>query len=176
MRGARIALFLLMAVDVLVVAAKARAQTCFRACLAERVKGSDVTDDRIRFQMTTCRDLCEEESRARRDASAIGRNLETCEPKPVSEAEFKALRSASASFLVYAQAFTWDIHNVLPGKIIRKVEISYPTMDLDEATATGGGTVLPGETETLLINGVFDGYPAMHYALKVRAVYACPSD
>jgi hypothetical protein len=157
-------------------AGEARAQTCFRACISERVKGSDVTDDMIRFQMTTCRDLCEEESSEKRTASGVGRNLAACDPQPLSAAEFKALRSASSSFLVYAHAFTWDIHNVLPHKIIRKVEISYPTLDLDETTATGGGTVLPGETATILINGVFDGYPAMHYALKVKAVYACPSE
>ena len=151
-------------------------QTCFRACVSQRVKGSDVTDDMIRFQMTVCRDLCEEESREKQAASGVGRNLAACEPQPVSENEFKALRSASSSFLIYAHAFTWDIHNVLPHKIIRKVEISYPTLDLDETTATGGGTVLPGETATILINGVFDGYPAMHYALKVKAIYACPRD
>jgi len=154
----------------------ASAQTCFRGCIAQRVKGADITDDMIRFQMTTCRDDCEEESRAKRASLGIGRTLEDCDPQPVTDAEFKALRSASASFLVYAHAFTWDVHNILTGKIIRKVEISYPTMDLDETIATGGGTVLPGETQTILINGVFDGYPAMHYALKVRAVYACPSD
>ena len=172
----RVVLFLLVTLGSFVNAREASAETCFRACLGERVKGSDVTDDMIRFQMTVCRDLCEEESRARQISSGIGQNLEACEPEPVSEAEFKALRTASASFLVYAHAFTWDIHNILAHKIIRKVEISYPTLDLDETTATGGGTVLPGETQTLLINGVFDGYPAMHYALKVRAIYACPSD
>ncbi|MBV9568471.1 MAG: hypothetical protein JO172_10060 [Hyphomicrobiales bacterium] len=176
MRDKRIAPLLVAALATFIGTHLARAQTCFRACIAQRVKGSDVTDDMIRFQMTTCRDDCEEESEIKRGSLGIGRNLETCEPQPVSENEFKALRSASASFLVYAHAFTWDIHNILPGKIIRKVEISYPTMDLDETTATGGGTVLPGETATILINGVFDGYPAMHYALKVRAVYACSVD
>jgi hypothetical protein len=167
---------ILVTLGACVGAGEAKAQTCFRACVAQRVKGSDVTDDMIRFHMTVCRDLCEEESRANRVASGIGPNLEACEPQPVSEAEFKTLRSASASFLIYAHAFTWDIHNILPHKIVRKVEISYPTLDLDETTATGGGTVLPGETQTLLINGVFDGYPAMHYALKVKAIFACPSD
>ena len=172
----RVAFLLFVTFGALVSSADARAQTCFRACLAERVKGSDVTDDMIRFQMTVCHDLCEEESRAKQISSGSGQKLEACEPQPVSEAEFKMLRSASASFLIYAHAFTWDIHNVLAHKVIRKVEISYPTLDLDETTATGGGTVLPGETQTVLINGVFDGYPAMHYALKVRAIYACPSD
>jgi len=176
MRGERLALFLLGMLGFFVGAGEARAQTCFRACMAQRVRGSDVTDDMIRFQMTACRDLCEEQSRTQRLSSGIGRNLGTCEAQPVSDAEFKALRSASASFLIYAHAFTWDIHNVLADKIIRKVEISYPTLDLDETTATGGGTVLPGETQTVLINGVFDGYPAMHYALKIKAIYACRSE
>ncbi len=176
MHRGRLVLFLLAMLCLLIGAGEARAQTCFRACVAQRVKGGDITDDMIRFQMTVCRDMCEEESRTKHVASGTGGNLEACEPQPVSESEFKALRSASSSFLLYAHAFTWDIHNVLPRKIIRKVEISYPTLDLDETTATGGGTVLPGETATLLINGVFDGYPAMHYALKVKAIYACPVD
>jgi hypothetical protein len=173
----RLALIVAAAVATMVGSGRAdAAETCFRACMAQRIKGSDVTDDTIRYQMTVCRDMCEEEGREKRASLGVGKGLATCEPQPVSESEFKALRSASPSFLIYAHAFTWDIHNVLPRKIIRKVEISYPTLDLDETTATGGGTVLPGETSTFLINGVFDGYPAMHYALRVKAVYACPAD
>jgi hypothetical protein len=177
MRGDRLAFFLFVTLATFVGAGEAKAErTCFRACISERVKGSDVTDDMIRFRMTMCREACEEENLAKLAETGLDRKLATCEPQPLSEAEFKALRSASASFLIYADAFTWDIHNILPHKIIRKVEISYPTLDLDETTATGGGTVLPGETATILINGVFDGYPATRYALKVRAVYACPVD
>jgi hypothetical protein len=174
MRAVRLALT--VAVLATIGSGRANAETCFRACLSARVKQSDVTDDMIRSQMATCREACEEQIRAKLDGSGLDRKIAICEPQPISESEFKSLRSASPSFLIYAHAFTWDIHNVLPRKVIRKVEISYPTMDLDETTATGGGTVLPGETATILINGVFDGYPAMHYAMKVKAVYACPID
>ncbi|MFI5013509.1 MAG: hypothetical protein ACHQAY_14295 [Hyphomicrobiales bacterium] len=154
----------------------AQTQTCFRACLASKVKQSDVTDDMIRFQMTQCRDACDDESRAKAVQLGLDRKIAGCEPQPVSDAEFKALRAASASFLTYANSFTWDVHNILPGKVIRKVEIAYPTLDLDETIATGGGIVLPGETATMLINGVFEGYPAMRYGMKVRALYACSID
>jgi hypothetical protein len=151
----------------------AQAQTCFRSCLASRMKQSDITDDMIRYQMTLCRNGCEEASHAKLVALGLDKKIGACEPQPVSDAEFKALRSASASFFTYANSFTWDISNVLPRKVIRKVEIVYPTLDLDDTVATGGGTVLPGETATVLINGVFEGYPAMRYALRIRAVYAC---
>jgi hypothetical protein len=137
------------------------------------MKQSDITDDMIRYQMTLCRNGCEEASHAKLVALGLDKKIGACEPQPVSDAEFKALRSASASFFTYANSFTWDISNVLPRKVIRKVEIVYPTLDLDDTVATGGGTVLPGETATVLINGVFEGYPAMRYALRIRAVYAC---
>jgi len=154
----------------------ARAETCFRACVSAHVKASDVTDEMIRHQMGSCRDSCEEESRARLVSKGLDKKVAACEPQRLSDAEFKVLRAASASFFTYANAFTWDIHNVLPGRVIRKVEIVYPTLDLDDTTATGGGIILPGETETILINATFDGYPATRYALRVRAVYACPVD
>jgi hypothetical protein len=153
----------------------AHAQTCFRSCLAPRLT-QDITDDMIRYQMTQCRDLCESESRVKLAELGLGRKIEDCEPQPLSNAEFKSLRAASASFLTYANSFTWDVHNVFPGKVIRKVEIVYPTLDLDETTATGGGVVLPGEVATILINGVFEGYPAMRYALRIKTVYACSID
>jgi hypothetical protein len=150
-----------------------QAQTCFHACLTPRMKQSDITDDMIRHQMTLCRDECEEASRAKLVELGLDKKIAACEPQPVSDAEFKALRSASASFFTYANSFTWDIHNVFANKVVRKVEIVYPTLDLDDTIATGGVLVLPGETATVLINSVFEGYPAMRYALKIRAVYAC---
>jgi len=154
----------------------AYAQTCFRSCLSPRLTQSDITDEMIRYQMTLCRDLCENEARAKLARLGLDRKIEGCKPQPISDAEFKSVRSASASFLTYANSFTWDIHNVLAGKVIREVEIVYPNLDLDETTATGGGIVLPGDVSTILINGVFEGYPAMRYALRVKAIYACPID
>jgi hypothetical protein len=130
----------------------------------------------IRYQMTQCRDLCEGETHVRLAQLGLDRKIDACEPQPLPDVEFKLLRASSASFMTYANSFTWDIHNVLKGKVIRKVEIVYPTLDLDETIATGGGTVLPGEVSTILINGVFEGYPAMRYGLRIKAVYACTMD
>ncbi len=152
----------------------ANAQTCFRACVSRQLT-QDLTDEMIRYRMTQCRDLCEDESRAKLD-QGLYRKIAACELEPISDAEFKSVRAASASFLTYANSFTWDVHNILKGKVIRKVEIVYPTLDLDEITATGGGIVLPGEVSTILINGVFEGYPAMRYGLRVKAIYACSLD
>jgi hypothetical protein len=157
-------------------ASGAQDPTCFRACLTPRVKQSDISDDMIRYQMTVCRDACEDETRLKLREMGLDARLSACVPQPLSDAEFKTVRAASASFFTYASSFTWDIRNVLPGKVIRKVEISYPTLDLDETTATGGGTVLPGETATMLVNVIFVGYPAMNYALRVKAIYACAID
>jgi len=171
MRATSLALVALIACATTPV--RARAETCFHTCLAPRMKQSDITDDMIRYQMTLCRDQCEEASHARLAELGLDKKIAACEPQPVSDAEFKALRSASASFFTYANSFTWDINNILPRKVIRKVEISYPTLDLGDTIATGGVTILPGDTATILINGVFEGYPAMRYALKIRAVYAC---
>jgi hypothetical protein len=153
----------------------AKAQTCFRTCLSGRLT-QDITDEMIRYQMTLCRNLCEDKSRDKLVRLGLDRKIDACEQVPLSDAEFKSVRAASASFLTYANSFTWDVHNVLKGKVIRKVEIAYPTLDLDETTATGGGIVFPGEVSTILINGVFEGYPAMRYGLRIKAVYACPLD
>jgi hypothetical protein len=171
MRATPLALVALMACAAETVGA--RAETCFHACLAPRMKQSDITDDMIRYQMTVCRDQCEEASHAKLVELGLDKKIAACEPQPVSDAEFKALRSASASFFTYANSFTWDINNILPRKVIRKVEISYPMLDLGDTIATGGVTILPGDIATILINGVFEGYPAMRYALKIRAVYTC---
>jgi hypothetical protein len=176
MHAAPLAFVLPAALMVIAGTERAQAQTCFRACLSSHVTQSDVTDDMIRHQMVLCRETCEEESRAKLAELGLDRKIAACEPQPLSDVEFKTVRAASASFFTFANAFTWDVHNDLPGKVIRKVEIVYPTLDLDQTTATGGGIVLPGETETILINGTFEGYPAMRYGLRVRAVYACSID
>src|ERR1700738_1523519 len=81
------------------------AQTCFRACLSSRLKQSDITDDMIRYQMTLCRDACDEENHSRLVQSGLDRKIAACEPQPLSDVEFKTVRAASASFFTFANAF-----------------------------------------------------------------------
>lgn len=157
-------------------AGPAAAETCFRQCLSTKVTSSSLSDDQIRFAMKGCRDLCEGETRRRLDAAGLTRAVETCRPEPVSIEEFRAIRGASPSYIVQSNAFTWDLRNPLKNKVIREVEIVSQTMDLRDTVMTAPGTVLPGESETVLVAGFFDGYPNARYATKVKAIYACPLD
>ncbi|MEJ1161066.1 hypothetical protein [Prosthecomicrobium sp. N25] len=153
----------------------AAAETCFRQCLAPRLTDSAIPDDRIRFEMRRCRDLCEGEALAR-VADPVRRRVESCRPEPLSLDEFRAVRGASPSYVVQSNAFTWDVRNPLPGKVIREIEIVAQTMDLRDTVMTAAGTVMPGESETLLVAGFFDGYPNARYATKVRTIWACSLD
>jgi hypothetical protein len=152
------------------------AETCFRQCLAPRLTASDIPDDRIRFEMRQCRETCEGDTLARIADPAERRRIETCRPEPVSLEEFRAIRGASPSYVVQSNAFTWDIRNPLARKVIREIEIVTQTMDLRDTVLTGTGTVLPGESGTLLVAGFFDGYPGARYATKVKAIWACSLD
>lgn len=159
-----------------VAAGPAAAETCFRQCLSAKVTSSSLSDDQIRFAMKGCRDVCEGETRRRLDAAGLTRAVETCRPEPVSIEEFRAIRGASPSYIVQSNAFTWDLRNPLKDKVIREVEIVSQTMDLRDTIMTAPGTVLPGESETVLVAGFFDGYPNARYATKVKAIYACRLD
>lgn len=154
----------------------AAAETCFRQCLSGKVTSSSLSDDQIRFAMKGCRDVCEGETRRRLDAAGLSRAVDTCRPEPVSLEEFRAIRGASPSYIVQSNAFTWDLRNPLKNKVIREVEIVSQTMELRDTIMTAPGTVLPGESETVLVAGFFDGYPNARYATKVKAIYACTLD
>lgn len=151
----------------------ARAETCFRQCVSEQVTSSDMTDDQIRFRMKGCRDTCEAAQREALAASGTAARIAQCRPEPVSRDEFRAIRGASPSYVVQSNAFTWDVKNPLPGKVIREVEIVAQTMDLRDTVMIATGLVMPGDSQTVLATGFFDGYPNARYATRVSAIYAC---
>ena len=100
--------------------------------------------------------------------------MTACVPARLPDAEVKKLRSASPSVIAYANAFTWDVNNVLPDKIIRRVEVTTQNMSLEDVTASGPVTVMPGETGTAVMTGVYDGYPSLRVTTRIAAVFACP--
>ncbi len=90
-------------------------------------------------------------------SKGYGPLLAACVPQAASEAELKKIRSASPSVVAFANAFTWDINNVLPDKIIRRVELATQTMSLTDIIVSSNGYVKPGDTGTFYIGNVADG-------------------
>jgi hypothetical protein len=154
----------------------ARAQTCFNACFKPKLVGADIEDARIRSIMRSCRDACEEDAKRRLSLSGRSEKLLNCLPEPISDVDFKRVRAASPSFLAFANTFTWDVHNVLPDKVIKRVEAITQNLALEDVVLGGGVTIAPDETETVFIPGFFDGYPQMRVSTRVKAIYACPLD
>ncbi|MBV8848503.1 MAG: hypothetical protein JOZ16_02850 [Methylobacteriaceae bacterium] len=152
----------------------ARAETCFAACFKPKLVDTNIEDARIRSIMRSCHDACEEDAERRLSLSGRREKLLNCIPEPLSEEEFRRVRSASASFLAFANTFTWDLHNVLPDKVIKRVEAITQNLELEDVVLGGGVTIAPGETETVFIPAFFDGYPQMRVSTRIKAVYACP--
>jgi hypothetical protein len=151
-----------------------RAQTCFSSCFRPQLVGADIEDSRIRAIMRRCHDMCEEDAGRRFSLSGRGEKLLNCLPAPLSPDEFRRVRSASSSFLAFANTFTWDLHNVLPDKVIKRVEAITQNLELEDIVLGGGVTIAPGETQTVFIPGFFDGYPQMRVSTRIKAIYACP--
>jgi hypothetical protein len=154
----------------------AYADTCFRTCFKPKLVGSNIEDTQIRAVMRACRDTCEAEADRRLSLSGRSERLLHCFPEPISDAEFKQVRAASPSFLVFANAFTWDLHNVLADKVVKRVEAITQNLELEDVVLGGGVTIAPGETETVFIPAFFDGYPQMRVSTRIKAIYACPLD
>jgi hypothetical protein len=154
---------------------QARAETCFHACFSGRKLPTDVTDQTMRETMQTCRDACEKAERQRLIDEGLGALLKSCIPEQISDAELKQIRSASSSVVAFANAFTWDVNNVLPDKIIRRVELTTQTMSLADIDLTSSGYVAPGHIGTFYMGSIADGYPAARVTTRIKAVYACPS-
>jgi hypothetical protein len=171
---ARLASAVLFALALLCVPDAARAQTCFNACFRPKLVGADIDDARIRAIMRSCRDTCEDEAARRLSLSGRSEKLLNCFPEPISDQDFKRVRSASPSFLAFANTFTWDVHNVLPDKVIKRVEAITQNLELEDVVLGGGVTIAPGETETVFIPAFFDGYPQMRVSTRIKAIYACP--
>ncbi|MBV8851031.1 MAG: hypothetical protein JOZ16_15760 [Methylobacteriaceae bacterium] len=150
------------------------AQTCFNACFKPKLVDTNIDDNRIRAIMRSCRDTCEEDAERRLSLSGRSEKLLHCLPEPISTEEFRRVRSASPSFVAFANTFTWDVHNVLTGKVIKRVEAITQNLALEDVVLGGGVTIAPGETETLFIPAFFDGYPQMRVSTRIKAIYACP--
>ena len=152
----------------------AQAQTCFHACLTPKLTSSAIDDAGIRDVMKLCRNVCEAEIEARLKKTGAGKALEACDPQPVADAEMKLVRGASSSFQLVASNFFWDVKNVLPGKTIRRVEMIMQNLDLQDVVMSSRGTVLPGDSATILFSSANDGYPAAAVTARVAAIYVCP--
>ncbi|VTZ24540.1 conserved exported hypothetical protein [Methylocella tundrae] len=152
------------------------AETCFHVCLKEKMTAPDIDDQGIRDLMSDCRDVCAERAEARLIEAGLGDKIKGCAPQPVDDADLKKIRSASPSVVAFANAFTWDVNNVLPGKIIRRVEIGTQSLSLQDVTLTASGIVEPGESGTFFMNNVADGYPSLRVTSRIKAIYACPVD
>lgn len=153
----------------------AKAETCFHACFNGKKLASNVTDQTLREIMSRCHASCEKDARADLLSQGYGPLLAACIPQPVSDAELKKVRSASASVVAFANAFTWDVNNVLTDKIIRRVELATQTLSLADIVVTSSGYLKPGGSETFYVGNVADGYPAMRVTTRIKAIYACPA-
>jgi hypothetical protein len=152
----------------------ARTETCFNGCFRPQLVGTDIEDSRIRSIMRRCHDICEEDAKRRFSLSGQGEKLLNCLPAPLNQDEFRRVRAASSSFLAFANTFTWDLHNVLPDKVIKRVEAITQNLELEDIVLGGGVTIAPDETETVFIPAFFDGYPQMRVSTRIKAIYACP--
>jgi hypothetical protein len=169
-------LFVLGGIGFIAFNKAAVSETCFHVCLKAKMTASDIDDQGIRDLMTGCRDDCEDEARSRLKAKGLAGKIAACTPEPVDDADVKKVRSGSPSVVAFANAFTWDVNNVLPGKIIRRVEIATQSVSLQDVTITASGIVEPGESATFFMNNVADGYPSLRVTSRVKAIYACPLD
>jgi len=151
-----------------------RAETCFNACFRPQLVGTDIQDSHIRSIMRRCHDMCADDAERRLSLSGRSEKLLNCEPAPLSQDEFRRVRAASPSFVAFANTFTWDVHNVLTDKVIKRVEAITQNLELADVVLGGGVTIAPGETETVFIPAFFDGYPQMRVSTRIKAIYACP--
>lgn len=157
----------------LVLPKSAKAETCFHTCVANRHLPSAVSDQTMRAAMQSCYRSCEAQARNRLSDKGFGPVLKACIPKRISEEELKKIRSASPSILAFYNVLTWDVNNVLPDKIIRRVELATQNISLEDVIVTSAGYVGPGQTGTFYIGNVELGYPAVQLSTRIAAIYAC---
>ncbi|TAL77518.1 MAG: hypothetical protein EPN75_12685 [Beijerinckiaceae bacterium] len=123
--------------------------------------------------MQSCNRSCESEARKKLVSEGFGPVLKACIPKRISDEELKKVRSASASILAFYNVLTWDVKNVLPDKILRRVELATQNISLEDVIVTSAGYVGPGQTGTFYIGNVELGYPAVQLSTRIAAIYAC---
>ncbi|QJP12432.1 hypothetical protein G3545_01365 [Starkeya sp. ORNL1] len=153
--------------------ATAHAGGCFRACLSERITSSD-DDVVMRDAMRACRDQCTREETAALKAEGLYDDYATCKPQPLTEDEFRRVRSANPSFTVQINVLVWELSNPLPDKVIRAVEVSTQSMSLSDAAFTTRTVIPPRHTATIVVMDFFDGYPGARFANKLTRIEACP--
>ncbi|MGH6679771.1 MAG: hypothetical protein ACREDL_12775 [Bradyrhizobium sp.] len=151
----------------------ARAETCFHTCMGNRHLSSKISDLAMRDAMQSCNRSCENEARKKLVSEGFGPVLKACIPKRISDEELKKIRSASASIMAFYNVLTWDVKNVLPHKIIRRVELATQNISLEDVIVTSAGYLGPGQTGTFYIGNVELGYPAVQLSTRIAAIYAC---
>jgi hypothetical protein len=149
------------------------AETCFHICLKAKLISPDIDDQAIRDDMQVCKSQCDEEEKAQLETDGIAAKAAACVLEKLPDEDMRKVRSASPSVVAYANAFTWDVNNVLPDKLIRRVEITTQNLSLEDITMSGGGAVEPGKSGTFLIRYIADGYPSMRVTTRIKAIYAC---
>jgi hypothetical protein len=155
------------------IATAQAAETCFHICLKAKLVSPTIDDQAIRDDMQACKNQCDEEEKAQLETDGIAAKVAACVPEKLPDTDMKKVRSASPSVVAYANAFTWDVNNVLPDKLIRRVEITTQNLSLEDITMSAGGAVEPGKSGTFLIRYIADGYPSMRVTTRVKAIYAC---
>lgn len=151
----------------------AQAAGCFRTCVSGRITSSD-DDVAMRDAMRACRDHCIAKERSALEAEGLYARYATCKPVPLSQEEFRRVRSANASFTIEINVLTWELTNPLPDKVIRSVEIGTQTMSLSDAAFTTRTVIPPAHTGTIVVMDFFDGYPGTRFANKLTRIEACP--
>ncbi len=149
------------------------AETCFHACVKGKLIAPDIDDQTIRDNMQFCKKSCDEEELVQLEASGTAEKITACTAEKLDDSDFKKVRSASPSVVAYANSFTWDVQNVLPDKIIKRVEITTQNLSLEDVTISAGAIVEPGKSATFLSRYVADGYPSMRVTTRIKAIYAC---
>jgi len=148
-------------------------ETCFHSCLKTKLVSPTIDDQTIRDNMHLCKSNCDQQQKAQLESEGTAAKLAACVPEKLGDQEFKKVRSASPSVVAFANAFTWDVENVLTDKVIRRVEITTQNLTLEDITMSAGGIVEPGQNATFLMRYVADGYPSMRVTTRIKAIYAC---
>lgn len=151
-------------------------ETCFHICLKAKMVSSTIDDQTIRDDMQACKETCDEEERVTLEADGLAAKVAACIPEKLPDADLKKVRSASPSVVAFANAFTWDVNNVLPDKIIKRIEITTQNLSLEDITMSAAATVTPGQSATFLMKYIADGYPSMRVTTRVKAIYACSTE
>jgi hypothetical protein len=174
-RGVAFGLLSLASV-VFFIGARANAETCFHTCFREKPKSVDVDDQTLREDMQSCREACEKEAHERLKENGYAEKVAACIPEAVSLEDLKKIRSASPSVVAFANSFTWDVNNILPDKIIRRVELGTQNMSLEDVIISATGIIAPGESGTFYMGSIPDGYPSLRVTTRVKAIYACSTN